>query len=376
MKDIDYFAEYAQNQDRATTHLFETYKAEFCRLIAYQFPVLCRADMEDLYLQSVVDVWEQVGRGKLTPDNMKVNWGTYLIAVGKLKAKHIISRQNGELTNVQLSDVENELADSSVSDLYDSEVREKVRELLDKLDDKCRKLLKMFYMYDYRMEQISKQLGLPNADAAKAQKYRCVGKFKEIYEKINGTALQSGKDVALKGEMDIENELIWELKSQGKREQIVRTMRMRKVKLALWSVSAAACIALLCVVGVGKYNRCLMLGDKALAEYELGEYRGDTDTERLSDYYYMVQSGADLGAVRDSIDTFIVQMQGRSYAEDLEGYYYKATDAGLIEEAQYLDAICCMRQGRIFETIYRLRTIVKGGGVYASAAEQLLDELN
>lgn len=376
MRNIDYFSEYAQNQDRATTHLFDTYKAEFYRLMAHQFPVLCRADVEDLYLQSVVDVWEQVSRGKLTPENMKVSWGTYLIAVGKLKAKHIICRQSGDITNVQISDVENELADNSVSDLYDSEVRENVRDLLDKLDEKCRKLLKMFYMYDYHMEQISKQLGLPNADAAKAQKYRCVGKFKEIYEKVNGTALQSGKGVALKGEMDIENELIWELKSQGKREQIVRTMRMRKVKMALWSVSAAACIALLCVVGVGMYNRCVMLGDKALAAYELGEYRGDTDTERLSGFYYMVQSGADLGAVRDSIGIFVTQMQGRTYSDDLEGYYYKATDAELIEEAEYLDAICCMKQGGIFETIYKLRKIVKGGGIYASSARQLLDELN
>ncbi len=376
MKNIDYFAEYAQNQDRATTHLFETYKAEFYRLIAYQFPVLCRADVEDLYLQSVVDVWEQVGRGKLTPDNMRVNWGTYLIAVGKLKAKHIISRQSGEFTNVQLSDVENELADNSISDLCDSEVRENVRNLLDKLDDKCRKLLKMFYMYDYRMEQISKHLGLPNADAAKAQKYRCVGKFKEIYEKINGTSLPSDKDVALKSEMDIENELIWELKSQGMREQIVRSVRMRKVKMTVWSVSAVACIALLFVVGIGKYDRCLMLGDKALAEYELGDYRGDSDTERLNDFYYMIQSGVDLSVARDSIGAFIVQLQGRSYADDMEGYYYKATDAGLMEEAQYLDAICCMRQGRVLESIFILRAIVKGGGVYASAAAQLLDELN
>lgn len=376
MKNIDYFAEYAQNQDRATTHLFETYKAEFYRLIAYQFPVLCRADVEDLYLQSVVDVWEQVGRGKLTPDNMKVNWGTYLIAVGKLKVKHIISRQNGEVTNVQLSDVENELADSSASDLYDSEIRENVRNLLDKLDDKCCKLLKMFYMYDYRMEQISKLLGLPNADAAKAQKYRCVGKFKEIYEKINGTSLPSDKDVALKSEMDIENELIWELKSQGMREQIIRSMRMRKMWNTLWTVSVAACIAVICVVGVGKYNRCLMLGDKALTAYEMGEYRGDIDTERLGMFYNIVQTDAQIGVARDSINAYISQLQGRTYADDVEGYYYKATDAELIEEAEYLDAICCMKQGRFIVAIYKLHKIANSGGVYAQDAEQLLEEFN
>lgn len=376
MKNIDYFAEYAQNQDRATTHLFDTYKAEFYRLIAYQFPLLCRADVEDLYLQSVVDVWEQVGRGKLTPNNMKVNWGTYLIAVGKLKAKHIISRQSGEVANVQLSDVENELADSSVSDLYDSDIRENVRELLDKLDEKCRKLLKMFYMYDYRMEQISKHLGLPNADAAKAQKYRCVGKFKEIYEKINGTSLPSDKDVALKSEMDIENELIWELKSQGMREQIVRSMRMRKMWNTLWTVSVAACIAVVCVVGVGKYNRCLILGDKAVAEYELGDYRGDADVERLNDLYYMVKTDAELDVARDSINAYIVQLQGRTYADDMEGYYYKATDAELIEEAEYLDAICCMKQGRFIVAIYKLHKIANSGGIYAQDAEQLLDEFN
>lgn len=49
-----------------------------------------------------------------------------------------------------------------------------------KIGEKCQQLIKLFYGLKQSMEEIAKKLDFRNAKVAKAQKYRCIQKVKDI----------------------------------------------------------------------------------------------------------------------------------------------------------------------------------------------------
>jgi RNA polymerase sigma factor (sigma-70 family) len=55
-----------------------------------------------------------------------------------------------------------------------------VEQTLEKLGEQCQELLQLFYGLGWNMIDIAKKIGLRNDKVAKAQKYRCIQKAKEI----------------------------------------------------------------------------------------------------------------------------------------------------------------------------------------------------
>lgn len=53
---------------------------------------------------------------------------------------------------------------------------------IERIDEKCRELLQLFYGLGWSMVDIAKKLGLRNDKVAKAQKYRCIQKAKELVQ--------------------------------------------------------------------------------------------------------------------------------------------------------------------------------------------------
>lgn len=179
MKEFDYISEYASDPERATTKLYDLYRYRFISYIQHQFSTLTAEDVEDIYNESILVVWENVGRGKLTSGNMRSSILTYIIGVGSLKAKHILSeRKDQHFVAVKGGDDEPGV---DLVDYGENPVRQAVREILEKLDTRCRNLLDLFYAYGYEMATIAAKLGMPNADTAKAQKYKCMKRFEELY---------------------------------------------------------------------------------------------------------------------------------------------------------------------------------------------------
>ena len=66
---------------------------------------------------------------------------------------------------------------------YDSDKEEKLQLLdtiLEKIQDRCKKLLRMFYFEGKRMAEIAKKLGFSSEKSAKTQKYKCMEKAHEL----------------------------------------------------------------------------------------------------------------------------------------------------------------------------------------------------
>jgi DNA-directed RNA polymerase specialized sigma24 family protein len=57
----------------------------------------------------------------------------------------------------------------------------KIVQMVEQLDENCRKLLTLFYFEALDMEQIALRMGYNNADTAKAKKYQC---FKRLEGKV------------------------------------------------------------------------------------------------------------------------------------------------------------------------------------------------
>ncbi len=179
MNEFDYISEYASDPERATAKLYDLYRYSFVNYIQHQFSTLTAEDVDDIYNDSILVVWENVGRGKLTHENIKSTMLTYLIGVGKRKAVHILSERK-DLQFVAVKDSE-EKTGIDLVDFGENPIRMAVREILEKLDTRCRNLLDLFYAYGYEMATIAAKLGMPNADTAKAQKYKCMKRFEELY---------------------------------------------------------------------------------------------------------------------------------------------------------------------------------------------------
>ncbi|MCQ2369458.1 MAG: sigma-70 family RNA polymerase sigma factor [Paludibacteraceae bacterium] len=179
MKEFDYISEYALDPERATAKLYDLYRYRFISYIQHQFSTLTAEDVEDIYNESILVVWENVGRGKLTSGNIRSSILTYIIGVGSLKAKHLLSERK-DTQFVELKDTDYEFG-AELVDYGESPVRQAVREILEKLDTRCRNLLDLFYTFGYEMATIAAKLGMPNADTAKAQKYKCMKRFEELY---------------------------------------------------------------------------------------------------------------------------------------------------------------------------------------------------
>jgi len=58
----------------------------------------------------------------------------------------------------------------------------RVEQAMEQLGEQCRELLQLFYGLGWSMVDIAKKIGLRNDKVAKAQKYRCLQKTKELVE--------------------------------------------------------------------------------------------------------------------------------------------------------------------------------------------------
>lgn len=83
--------------------------------------------------------------------------------------------QKQQTTSIQID------LEETDSDWVEKELQYKsLEKALDKIGDQCRELLNLFYGLGWNMADIAKKLGLRNDKVAKAQKYRCIQKAKDL----------------------------------------------------------------------------------------------------------------------------------------------------------------------------------------------------
>lgn len=91
------------------------------------------------------------------------------------------SRKEGKNPSVELT----EHITEEENDWFQKELKLKNIEVaLSKIGTQCQELLKLFYGFGWNMVDIAKKLGMRNDKVAKAQKYRCIGKVKDLIRPV------------------------------------------------------------------------------------------------------------------------------------------------------------------------------------------------
>jgi RNA polymerase sigma-70 factor (ECF subfamily) len=129
----------------------------------------------DMFQEAMVILNRNIRTGKLQAP-LKSTLRTYIIGIGRvlLLRKGTDTRQwEGEIPEIPiLPEIEDRQEQNAKAQL--------ARQLLDQLGSPCRELLEMFYLKNYVMEAIARELDLPSPGAARRRKHDCLRKMREL----------------------------------------------------------------------------------------------------------------------------------------------------------------------------------------------------
>lgn len=160
-------------------------KSPFMSHLTIQYPTLSVLDVEEIYNDAILALYQNVKDGKLK--ELTCSLQTYINRIGDHKAIDIIRKNRLELEEFPESETldycerteEYWLADG---DSMEEERKNTIYHLIEKLVEPCKKILFSFYYDHCSMEVIAKSMGMANSDVAKTQKNRCMGKVKRAAE--------------------------------------------------------------------------------------------------------------------------------------------------------------------------------------------------
>ena len=111
--------------------------------------------------------------------NGQSSWATYFVGIAKWRWVSV-KRKFGRDTELKTEHFE-EIIESVEARAIENEKRQIIDEILAKIGEKCKNLLKL-YKLSYSMEEIAQLLGLNSPELAKKNAYECRKKFRAYVE--------------------------------------------------------------------------------------------------------------------------------------------------------------------------------------------------
>ena len=135
-------------------------------------------DALDIYQKTFTTFYFNIKDGKLT--ELTSSLETYFFGIGKMMIKERFRDRNFKLQTIDEKEALEKIDMNMVDDYQNSEHKEIVSELLDKVGEPCKSVLMMYYFQKFAMESIATVLGYKNERVAKKKKYQCLGKLREL----------------------------------------------------------------------------------------------------------------------------------------------------------------------------------------------------
>jgi RNA polymerase sigma factor (sigma-70 family) len=136
-------------------------------------------DAVDIYQDAILVLRENAINGKI--NNLNSNISTYLFAIGKYKIFHSYRLKSKFDLNNEF-DIGEKNIDFDVN-LLDEELTNQqklLKEYFNKLGDRCKKVLNLFYYQGYTLDEITEVLNYSSKKVLKSQKSRCVKQLKDF----------------------------------------------------------------------------------------------------------------------------------------------------------------------------------------------------
>ncbi|MEX0290268.1 MAG: RNA polymerase sigma factor [Flavobacteriaceae bacterium] len=139
------------------------------------------SDAMDIYQDAYVAFYENISKGKLS--ELRSSIATYLMSIGKYMILDTLRKQKkkvhseGIIAKVQEIDEEVSNFDLDKEELNPRQVL--LRRNFEKLGEKCKKILTLFYYKKYSIKEIMEAGNYNSENVVKSQKSRCLKTLKE-----------------------------------------------------------------------------------------------------------------------------------------------------------------------------------------------------
>ena len=134
------------------------------------------AHAKDVFQDAFVACWKNIKEQKFTEGNVE----GYLFTIAKNKWTDYLrsSKYKNTVRNAGIVHME-PITDYNAAEVKDDSDQEHMKLALDKLGDKCKNLLNLFYFERKKMNEIAEELNITSA-SVRNQKYRCMEKLRSL----------------------------------------------------------------------------------------------------------------------------------------------------------------------------------------------------
>jgi RNA polymerase sigma-70 factor (ECF subfamily) len=165
-------------QEEGLVYLYRTLRGEFVKWATKQFSI--DADLgSDAFQEAILALRFNISHERLT--EMTSSLKTYLFTIGRNQILNRLKKNKYEFSTDDLTNYQNENLVIRGQKEQLSNEQEKVRLLIEKMQEPCFSILKMFYYLGYSMEVIATRMSYKNENVAKSQKLRCINKLKQTW---------------------------------------------------------------------------------------------------------------------------------------------------------------------------------------------------
>ncbi|MDN5216662.1 sigma-70 family RNA polymerase sigma factor [Fulvivirgaceae bacterium BMA12] len=180
IKDSDDVLRIIKSGDRKfLQQLYQQYRQEFGQWAAKRYNIDEDA-IGEIYQRTFIALYYNIKNEKLTILNSSIK--TYLFAIGKnqiydhFKSSKRLAEPDDLMINV-------DEADNSILDQYEqSDMKETVKQLLEKIGEPCKTTLELFYFKHYSMDAIAVEMGYKSEQIAAKRKFICLKQLRALLE--------------------------------------------------------------------------------------------------------------------------------------------------------------------------------------------------
>lgn len=153
------------------------------------------ADLDDIYQEASVALYMNIREGKLSA--LTSSLGTYFMKVCINQTRKFLGKNNKAipLIDEHILSNSNAVRDDKIDELYgfcmDTEEEDRkihmellVNKIIASMTDTCRNILHGYYWDDFSTSTIADMFNFSDANSVKAQKYKCVKKFRDKYNEL------------------------------------------------------------------------------------------------------------------------------------------------------------------------------------------------
>lgn len=152
-------------------------------------------DLEDIFQEASMALFLNLRDGKLT--SLSSSLGTYFMKVCINQTLKFLGKKSKVMPLIDEDRVSNNntVRNDKIDQLYnicmDTEEEDRkirmemlINNIIASMTDTCKNILQGYYWNDFSTSTIADMFGFSNADSVKAQKYKCMNKFRDKYNEL------------------------------------------------------------------------------------------------------------------------------------------------------------------------------------------------